>query len=206
MANITQGTTEWHQLRLGKVTASRIADVVGKGKKGEYFIAREHYKKELATERITGEKIQIEPNQHMLRGIELEPAARRNYELNMGCSVTEIAFVDHPTIKMSGASPDGLVGADGLIEIKCPTETVHLATIITDEIHKRYVYQMQWQLACTQRKWCDFVSFNLDVPDINMLYISRVFRDSATIQFLELEVAKFLEEVEVLYNEMKGNI
>ena len=197
-----QGTKEWHDARLGKVTASRINDVLAWTKKGE-SVSRARYREELARQRITGERVEIPQNHHMERGITLEPVARKEYELATDTLVTEVGFYDHPTIQMTGASPDGVVGDDGLIEIKCPTEVNHLATIVNGEIPPRYFSQIQWQLACTNRQWCDYVSFCLDAPNNLQLFISRVYRSDDWIEETEKEVIKFLAEVDALVKQLK---
>lgn len=198
-----QGTKEWHDARLGKVTASRIADVLSFTKKGE-SVARQRYKQELAKQRLTGEKTEIPTNHHMERGIALEPIARQGYEAKTKTLVTEVGFYDHPTIAMSGASPDGVVGKDGLIEIKCPTEGNHLNTIVSKNYPIKYFPQIQWQLACTNRLWCDFVSFSLDVPEDLQIYIKRIPRDDAFIAEAEAAVIQFLNEVDELVERLRN--
>jgi putative phage-type endonuclease len=198
-----QGTEGWHNARLGKVTASRINDVLSWTKKGE-SVTRARYREELAKQRISGIATQIPVNHHMERGITLEPVARRNYELLTNTLVTEVGFYNHPTIAMSGASPDGVVGDDGIIEIKCPNEPNHLATIVNGEAPTRYFGQIQWQLACTQRLWCDFVSFSLDAPDGLQLYVTRVYRSEDWIHETEEKVVEFLAEVDELVKQKEN--
>jgi putative phage-type endonuclease len=198
---IEQRTEEWFQQRLGKVTASRISDVIAKTKTG-VSTSRQNYLVQLVSERITGKKGDSFVNQAMLDGIERESAARELYMRTRGVSVTEVGFFDHPTIAMSGASPDGAVNAeqegkyDGLIEIKCPIETTHTNTLISKSVPSKYIPQMQWQLACTGAKWVDFVSYNPNFPEELQLFVARVDRDDTYIGELEAEVIKFLEEVE----------
>jgi hypothetical protein len=138
----------------------------------------------------------------MLDGIERESAARELYERTRGVSVTEVGFFDHPTIAMSGSSPDGAVNAeqegkyDGLIEIKCPIETTHTNTLMSKSVPSKYIPQMQWQLACTGASWVDFVSYNPNFPPELQLFIARVDRNQIYISELEVEVEKFLDEVE----------
>ena len=198
---IEQRTEEWFQQRLGKVTASRISDVIAKTKSG-VSTSRQNYLVQLVSERITGKKGDSFVNQAMLDGIEREGAARAIYMLNRDVSVTEVGFFDHPVIKNSGASPDGAVNAEeegkyaGLIEIKCPIETTHTNTLMSKSVPSKYIPQMQWQLACTGAKWVDFVSYNPNFPMELQLFVSRVDRDDTYIGELEAEVIKFLEEVE----------
>jgi putative phage-type endonuclease len=199
---IEQRTEEWFQQRLGKVTASRISDVIAKTKTG-VSTSRQNYLVQLVSERITGKKGDSFVNQAMLDGIERESAARELYERTRGVSVTEVGFFDHPTIAMSGASPDGAVNSEeegkyvGLIEIKCPIETTHTNTLISKSVPSKYIPQMQWQLACTNARWVDFVSYNPNFPEELQLFVARVDRDdSYIIGQLEVEVVKFLDEVE----------
>ena len=198
---IEQRTEEWFQQRLGKVTASRISDVIAKTKTG-VSTSRQNYLVQLVSERLTGKKGDSFVNQAMLDGIERESVARELYMRTRGVSVTEVGFFDHPIIKNSGASPDGAVNAEedgkyaGLIEIKCPIETTHTNTLMSKSVPSKYIPQMQWQLACTGAKWVDFVSYNPNFPEELQLFVARVDRDDTYIGELEAEVVKFLEEVE----------
>ena len=198
---IEQRTDEWFQQRLGKVTASRISDVIAKTKTG-VSTSRQNYLVQLVSERLTGKKGDSFVNQAMLDGIERESAARELYMRTRGVSVTEVGFFDHPTIAMSGASPDGAVNAEeegkyiGLIEIKCPIETTHTNTLMSKSVPSKYIPQMQWQLACTNARWVDFVSYNPNFPEKLQLFVARVDRDDTYIGELEAEVIKFLDEVE----------
>jgi putative phage-type endonuclease len=200
---IEQRTEEWFQQRLGKVTASRISDVIAKTKTG-VSTSRQNYLVQLVSERLTGKKGDSFVNQAMLDGIERESAARELYMQTRGVSVTEVGFFDHPTIVMSGASPDGAVNAEedgkyaGLIEIKCPIETTHTNTLMSKSVPSKYMPQIQWQMASVSPnvKWVDFISFNPNFPDTMQLFVARVERDNAYIAELEAEVIKFLDEVE----------
>ena len=200
---IAQGTDEWFQQRLGKVTASRISDVIAKTKTG-VSTSRQNYLIQLVSERLTGKKGDSFVNQAMLDGIERESAARELYERTKGVSVTEVGFFDHPIIKNSGASPDGAVNAEedgkyaGLIEIKCPIETTHTNTLMSKSVPSKYKPQIQWQMASVSPnvKWVDFISFNPNFPDTMQLFVARVDRDNAYIAELETEVVKFLDEVD----------
>lgn len=192
---IIQGTPEWFAARAGKVTASRVADVIAKTKTGP-SASRANYLAELLCERLTG---LCEPgftNAAMQWGKDQEPFARQAYEFRKGVEVYEVGFVDHPEIAMSGASPDGYVGDDGLIEIKCPNTATHLDTLLNGGVPGKYVTQIQWQLACTGRAWCDFVSFDPRLPAELQLHIERVPRDVSTILDLEGEVSGFIRELD----------
>ena len=200
---IEQRTEEWFQQRLGKVTASRISDVIAKTKTG-VSTSRQNYLVQLVSERLTGKKGDSFVNQAMIDGIERESAARELYMRTRGVSVTEVGFFDHPTIAMSGASPDGAVNAEedgkyaGLIEIKCPIETTHTNTLMSKSVPSKYIPQIQWQMASVSPnvKWCDFISYNPNFPDTMQLFVARVERDNDYIAELESEVLKFLDEVE----------
>jgi putative phage-type endonuclease len=206
---IEQRTDEWFQQRLGKVTASRISDVIAKTKTG-VSTSRQNYLVQLVSERLTGKKGDSFVNQAMLDGIERESAARSLYMLNKDVDVTEVGFFDHPVIKNSGASPDGAVNAEeegkyaGLIEIKCPIETTHTNTLMSKSVPSKYIPQMQWQLSCTGAKWVDFISYNPNFPDTMKLFVARVERDNAYIAELEAEVVKFLDEVDQTILKLKG--
>ena len=185
-----QRTPEWFAERLGKITASRIADVVGKTKSGSYGAARKNYMAELLCQRLTGQQEEKFTSTAMQHGTDTEPAARAMYMLETGTDVTETGFIPHPTIAMSGASPDGLVGEDGLIEIKCPNTATHLGFL---QSHK---LQMQWQMACTGRQWCDFVSYDDRLPEKLAYRCIRIPRDDKLIAELEEEAVKFLTELD----------
>lgn len=192
---IAQGSAEWFAVRCGKVTASRVADVIAKTKTG-YGASRANYAAELIAERLTQSTAPSFTNAAMQHGVEQEPHARRAYADLMGVEVAEIAFVDHPEIAMSGASPDGLVGLDGLVEFKCPNTATHLDTLLSETVPGKYVTQMQWQMACTGRAWCDFASFDPRLPPSMQLFVRRVERDASLILDLEAQVADFLAEID----------
>jgi putative phage-type endonuclease len=189
-----QGTDEWFAVRAGKVTASRVADVIATTKTG-YSASRANYEAQLICEILTGKPAESYTNAAMQWGTETEPLARAQYELKTGEMVDQIGFVVHPEIEQAGASPDGLVGAEGLIEIKCPNTATHLDTLLSQEVPSKYVTQMTWQMLCTGRKWCDFVSYDPRLPDNLQLFIKRVNLDEEFGRKLETEVKKFLIEV-----------
>jgi len=191
-----QRTEEWFAARLGKVTASKISDVMAQGRGGAPSATRATYRAQLVVERLTGVPYESFRNAAMDHGTETEPQARATYILNTGRNVAEVGFVPHPTIAMSGASPDGLVGDDGLVEIKCPNSATHIATLLGAEIDGKYIKQMQWQMACTGRKWCDFVSFDPRLPDEMQMIVRRVPQDGAMIFDMEAAVRAFLAEVD----------
>lgn len=200
--NEIQGTDNWFAARLGKATASKIGDILSKGKDGE-SITRRNYRMMLVCERLTGLKAEGYTNTHMERGNSLEPLARVSYEVFKNVMVDEVGFMPHPVIEMSGASPDGLVGNEGLIEIKCPTAGNHIETILSGKAPTKYISQMQWQMACTGRAWCDFVSYCPEVGDNIELFIVRVMRDDEYIAVAEKAVIAFLNEVSETHNQLK---
>ena len=194
---IEQGTPEWFAQRCGKVTASRVADIIAKTKTGA-AASRGNYMAQLVAERLTGQPAESFKSTAMQFGTETEPMARMAYETQIGMLVDEVAMIPHPTIEMSGASPDGLVGHDGLVEIKCPNTSTHIETLLDEKVPSKYVTQMMWQMACTGRAWCDFVSFDPRMPEDMQLFIKRVPRDNEKIASLETEVVKFLGELDDL--------
>jgi putative phage-type endonuclease len=202
---IQQGTQEWLQMRLGKVTASRVADVIAKTKSG-YSASRENYLSQLICERTSGEVQESFTNAAMQWGTETEPEARASYEFKHGVEVVQVSFVEHPTIKMSGASPDGLVGDSGLVEIKCPNTATHLATVRSGKVPGKYITQMMWQMACTDREWCDFVSYDPRICgelEPLQMFVQRVERDNDLIAEIEIEIAKFLDELDAAVDELR---
>ena len=191
---VQQGTAEWHELRRGKVTASRVADILAKTKTGP-SASRQNYLIELALQRTTKT---IEPsytNAAMEWGTATEPQARVAYEVNTHNFVDQVPFIDHPTIKWFGCSPDGLVGKDGLLEIKCPNSATHWEYFKSKEPPKKYFIQMQAQMAVTGAKWCDFVSFDPRMPERSQMLIVNVPRDPEFILYMEAEIQQFLNEV-----------
>jgi putative phage-type endonuclease len=190
-----QGSQEWLAARLGRVTASRVADVLARTKSGP-SASRANYAAELVLERALGKGSDFFVNDAMRRGTELEPIARDCYSFETGNSVVEVGFIAHPTIAWSGASPDGLVGDDGLVEIKCCNAAKHLGLLKGGEPDDRYVKQAMWQMACTGRKWVDLTFYHPDFPVEHQLHIIRIDRDDAELAKMEAEVTAFLREVE----------
>ena len=190
-----QRTDAWFAQRCGKVTASRIADVMARTKTG-YGAGRANYHAQLVAERLTGTVADSFSNAAMQWGTDTEPQARALYAFDTGLDVIETGFHLHPAITESGASPDGLVGDAGLVEIKCPQTATHIATLRGSEIDRKYLLQMQWQMACTGREWCDFVSFDPRLPLEMQMHCRRVERDADLIAEIETEVRAFLAEVD----------
>jgi putative phage-type endonuclease len=200
-----QGTDEWFTARIGKVTASRVADLMAKTKTG-YSASRDNYMAQLVCENLTKTKAEGFTNAAMEWGTEQEPFARAAYEAKTGVMVEEVGFVPHPLIEWAGASPDGLVGADGLVEIKCPNTATMIDTLLTGKVPGKYNIQMQFQMACTGRHWCDYVVFDPRMPAKAQLFVKRVFRDDAFIQKMEAEIVNFLAEVNVQIQQLNAII
>ena len=194
MSDIEQGTDEWFAIRCGKVTASRVADVIATTKSG-YSASRANYEAQLICEILTGKPAESFTNAAMQWGTETEPLARAQYELKTGNMVNQIGFVVHPIIEQAGASPDGLIGEDGCIEIKCPNTSTHLDTLLSQKVPSKYITQMTWQMVCTGRKWCDFVSYDPRLPENLQLFIERIELDEDYAKKLQNEVVMFLVEV-----------
>ena len=190
-----QGTQEWLMDRCGKVTASRMADVLATIKTGE-AASRANYRAELVAQRLTGQLEAGFTNAAMQWGTEQEPFARASYEILRGVIVEETGFIPHPTIMMSGASPDGLVGADGMVEIKCPNTATHIAFLLDGKIPQKYQLQMAWQMACCGRQWVDYASFDPRMPEYLRLKVVRYTAAEAGIPALEAAVRQFIAEVD----------
>lgn len=189
-----QGSKEWKAERAGKATASRIADIMAKTKSGP-SASRANYLAQLVAERLTGEASEGFTNAAMAHGTATEPEARNAYAFATDADVKQVGFIPHPSIEWSGASPDGLIGDDGLVEIKCPNTATAIDTLLGGAIDRKYVLQMQWQMACTGRKWCDFVSYDPRLPASMSLFVKRVDRDEMLIADIQREVSAFLKEV-----------
>lgn len=192
---IEQGTQEWLQERCGKVTASRIADLMARTKTG-WGATRANYMAQLVAERLTGTVAPSFTNAAMIHGTETEPEARRAYEFFVDRDVQQIGFVPHPSIEMAGASPDGLVADDGLLELKCPNTATHIETLLSGTVPDKYLKQMQFQMACTGRQWCDFASYDNRMPERMRLFVRRVDRDAEAIAEIEREVSAFIGELD----------
>jgi len=200
---IEQGSPEWHALRCGKATASRIADIVRKTKTG-VSATRERYMGQLIAERLTGTVADSFKSSDMEWGTATEAEARIAYEFHRNQPVEPVDFVVHPGIAMSGASPDGFVASDGLIEIKCPATHTHVDTLLRRMVAPDYLIQMQWQMACTGRQWCDFASYDPRMPEHMRLWVHRVQRDQEHIEQLESAVRAFLSELDDRVSELRA--
>ena len=190
-----QRSEEWFAARCGKVTASRVADIMARTKTGP-SASRENYLAQLVCERMTGKPAESYSNAAMAWGTEQEPFARAAYESAKDVLVEEVGFVPHPSFSEAGASPDGLVGEFGLVEIKCPNTATHIQTLLEQKVPEKYITQMQWQMACTQRHWCDYVSFDPRMAEGLQLFIKRVEFDPVYVGKLDKEIVNFLLDLE----------
>lgn len=198
-----QRSDEWFAARLGKVTASRVADVMAKTKSGP-AASRKNYMHELLCQRLTGEREEGYESAAMKWGTETEPFARSAYEARFGVLVEEVGFIDHPSIPNFGASPDGLVGLEGMTEFKCPNTATHVEYLTGGNIDTRYIYQVQTQMACAVRKWCDFVSYDPRLPDKLSMFVQRIYWDDHMIGTIEDEVTQFNAELDALVSQLRG--
>lgn len=189
-----QGSDAWFESRLGRATASKFNDIMAKGRNGSEPASRRNYREQLVDERLSGERAENFKSASMSWGTDYESAARLAYEFKTGNAVEETGFYAHDTL-MAGASPDGLIGEDGLLEIKCPNSSTHRDTLKKQEVPNQYRWQIQGQLWITGRKWCDFVSYDPRLPSNAQLFITRVDRDDNAIAELEGQVTTFLREV-----------
>lgn len=200
---IEQRSEEWFAARLGKVTGSRVADVMARTQKG-YAASRQNYMAELICERLTGQREEKFVNAAMMRGTELEPKARATYMLETGEIVAETGLVIHPELDAFGASPDGLVSHDGLLEIKCPNTWTHIEILKNHEPKREYLIQMQAQMACTGRAWCDFVSYDDRLPEDLAYFQTRIYRDESFIAEMLGEIRGFLAELDAVINDLRS--
>lgn len=195
-ADIIQRSPEWFAERCGSLGASQLADALAKTKSG-WGASRANLRAKLVVERLTGQQEEgFIRSAAMQWGVDKEEEARIAYSFLTGRNVVEVGLYKHPTIIGTHASPDGLVDEDGCIEIKCPNSATHIETLKSNLVAHKYLLQMQWQMRCADRQWCDFVSFDPRMPDHLMLYIQRVQRDDDMLATLESEVGAFLAEVD----------
>lgn len=192
---LAQGTEEWRLARVGSLGSSRMADAIARTRTG-WGASRGNLMAELLIERLTGRPTETYQSPAMRWGTETEPEARAEYEFQRDVEIQQVGLVRHPTIRNAHASPDGLVGADGLVEIKCPLTATHLETLLSGDLPAKYWTQVWWQMACTGRQWCDYVSFDPRVPQRMRLYVKRIHRNNDTIAQLEVDARNFLRELD----------
>jgi putative phage-type endonuclease len=189
---------EWHAFRCGSLGGSDIAAALGRTQKG-WASTRIDVATRLLIERLTGKPMETWVSRPMQRGIDLEPEARRAYVFRTDNDVVECDPVRHPAIAWAHASPDGLIGDDGMAQFKCPLEKAHIALLMGAQVPADYVMQCQWEMACARRAWSDFVSYQPDFPASMQLVIRRIERDQEYIAELEEQAALFLDEVDTQY-------
>lgn len=194
--SMIQGSLEWMEARRGFVGASSINDVMAVTKSGGEAATRRNLRARIIAERLTGICAESFSSSAMQWGVDNEPIARAEYEVSTGNEVEQVGFILHPFIKMTGASPDGLIGTDGLIEIKCPNTATHIDYLLGGVAPTEYRNQMLWQMECTGRKWCDFASYDPRMPEDMQLFVVRFMRDDERLNELRDGVAKFLIEVD----------
>ena len=200
---IAQQSPEWFAMRVGKVTASCIADVMSAGRGSAPSATRANYMARIIAERLSGKWTETFTSAAMQWGIETEATARAAYSAASGNAVQDATFCQHPTIKWAGATPDGIIGDDGLLEIKCPNTATHMQALLGAAIDSGYMKQMQFQMACTGRAWVDFVSFDPRLPENLQLLVRRVERNDAMIAEIEAAVTTFLAEAEALIEKLR---
>jgi putative phage-type endonuclease len=191
-----QGSAQWLAVRSGRITASRICDVMAVLKRGGESADRRNYRMALVAERLTGQSEQHYVSPEMLWGTEQEQFARTAYELQNEVMTDQVGFVLHPTLDYSGASPDSLVGDLGGLELKCPKTTTHLAYMMAGQVPEEYQHQMQWNMACADREWWDFASYDPRLPEGLRLFKARLPRDEGHIAEITEEVIRLNSEVE----------
>jgi len=191
-----QGSPEWFEARRGFVGASSINDVMAVTKSGGEAATRRNLRARIIAERLTGVCADSFSSAAMQWGTDNEPIARALFEVTSGLDVEQVGFILHPEIKMTGASPDGLIGDKGLIEIKCPNTATHIDYLLGGVAPSDYHNQMLWQMECTGRDWCEFVSYDPRMPEDLQLFQVRFMRDEARIESLRSGVIKFLSEVD----------
>lgn len=203
--NVQQGTAEWLQIRTGRLTASRMGDVMAKRKRGDGELAcRRDYRMELVCERLTGRASDHYVSPAMDRGSEMEPFARAAYEVATGADVNQVGFILHPTMDFSGASPDSLVDSDGGLEIKAPNTATHLEWMMAGIVPEEHQPQLLWNMACAERAWWDFLSFDDRLPPGLRIFACRMHRDDKRIAEMEYEAIHFNEEIEIMCNGFKA--
>lgn len=199
---LVQGSIEWKLARLGKVGASSIADLTAKTKSG-WGASRANLMARLISEILTGSPADSYTNAAMQWGTDTEPQARAAYAFRYDVDVREVGWVPHPTIDASGASPDGLCGDDGLVEFKCPNTATHIETLLGGAFDRKYVLQVQWQMAVTGRKWADLCSFDPRMPERMRMFVQRIKRDDAVIAELTKDVRQFIAERDEMLEQLK---
>jgi len=193
-----QGSAEWCSARMGNLTGSRMYEACAKGRGDKYYAARDTLMTEKLIERLTGKWAEHFVSDAMQWGNTYEGEARAMYETAQGVLVQECAYFPHPSIAHSGASPDGLVGDDGVLEIKCPTTKVHLETLLAGVVPEQHTYQMAWEIESAGRQWADFVSYDPRLPGNLSFFCIRYTPTEDFHAYLRAEAVKFLDELDAL--------
>ncbi len=200
---VIQGSPEWLFERAGRITGSHMADVMAMLKSGKGETAKRYdYKIALIAERLTGRATATYVSPEMQWGTDNEPLARGAYEVETGRSVDQVGFYVHPTMEYAGGSPDGIIGKDGMLEIKCPKTSTHIGWMLEGIVPPEHEPQMSWYMACTDRKWCDFVSFDPRLPEHLQLFIVRLERDETRINELDIAATVFEGEIRTLMDRL----
>jgi putative phage-type endonuclease len=192
---LIQGSDAWRLARVGSLGASRLSEAIVRTKTG-YGASRANLMAELICERLTGQPADRFVTQAMQHGTDTEPEARNAYSFYCGREVEQVGLIRHPSIERTHASPDGLIGSDGMLEVKCPQPAAHIETLLGQEIPAKYVTQMMWQMACAGRQWVDFCSYSPALPESMRVFVKRLHRDDNRIAELETEAALFLKEID----------
>lgn len=196
-----QRSEEWFAIKLGKISASQIKDLMA----AKTTAAHNNYIADLVSEIMTGKR---EENGYVSKDMEIgqerESQAIGTYEVRANVLVERVGFITHETLPRTGASTDGLVGTDGMVEVKCPKKATHIQTVLSGKVPTKYLPQMQWGMACADRKWCDFISYNPDFPENCRLFVSRVVRDQVHIDKLTAAVIAGTAEVEAIVAAMEA--
>jgi len=201
---LKQQTPEWLKARIGKCTGSRVKDALSFLKNGQPSQKRKDYLTDVVTERLTGFAVEHYVTPAMQWGIDTEEYASSAYEVVSGNDVEEVGIAEHPSIPMFSASPDRYVGNDGIVEIKCPITTTHVEWMMAGLIPEEHLWQLTAEMACSGRKWVDFVSFDPRLPPRNQVFIRRLLRDEERIAFMEAGVIQFLSEVDAMVAKLGG--
>jgi putative phage-type endonuclease len=202
---VDQRSPEWFQLRAGKLTASRAADMMATLKSSKEAAARRDLRLQLVCERLTQRSAERDyQNEDMLRGIELEPVALALTELRLDRLIQPVGFIEHDVL-LAGCSPDGIVGDfEGLVEIKCPKSATHLSYLRAGVVPPDYLFQIVHQLWITGAQWCEFVSYDDRFPEPLQMFHVKHLRDDAEIDAYELLVRQFLREVDAEVETLYG--
>jgi hypothetical protein len=193
-SELLQGTEAWRMARCGSLGASEVHEALARTKSG-WGASRANIRARMIAERLTGIPQESYTNSAMQWGIDHEADARRAYAFFRDAEVAEVGLIRHPTIVWTHASPDGLIGDDGGLELKCPNTATHIETLTSKSFGGKYITQCEWAMACSGRQWWDLCSFDPRMPGDLQLFVQRIHRDEKRIKALEDDVTEFLAEV-----------